>query len=402
MRILVVCQHYWPEPFNSTDVCETLVARGHEVTVITGLPNTGMPGNEIPAEWKRAEHLNEVRNGVRILRAKLHPRKNGAVNRVLNYLSFWLNANRLAKHLDDDFDVVLGYQFSPVMQVDPGIVYAKRHGKRMLLYCFDLWPASLLAGGFKEDSLPFTWMKRVSKKIYSEADAIAVTSPLFDEYFCKELELNIPTSVYLPQYAEDMFLEETCTSAAGFDRSKLNLTFAGNVGSAQSVETIIEAASLVRENRQITFHIVGSGSHLEKCEELASELKLDNVVFHGRKPLEEMPAYYTASDAMLVTFADSPMARYTLPRKVQSYLAAGKPILAAASGETERVIREARCGYCCGFEDAQGLARIANAFFEEKGVDRLGENARRYYWAHFTKEAFYSHLEQVLAQLTKE
>ncbi len=115
-----------------------------------------------------------------------------------------------------------------------------------------------------------------------------------------------------------------------------------------------------------------------------------------------MPAYYTASDAMLVTFADSPMARYTLPRKVQSYLAAGKPILAAASGETERVIREARCGYCCGFEDAQGLARIANAFFEEKGVDRLGENARRYYWAHFTKEAFYSHLEQVLAQLTKE
>lgn len=402
MRILVVCQHYWPEPFNSTDVCETLVARGHDVTVITGLPNTGMPDNDIPAEWMQPERWDEVRNGVRIMRAKLHPRKSGAINRIRNYLSFWANANKLARNLDDEFDVVLGYQFSPVMQVDPGIVYAKKHHKKILLYCFDLWPASLLAGGFKEGSLPFAWMKHVSKRIYSDADAIAVTSPLFDEYFRNELGLNISESAYLPQYAEDLFLREAAAPVDGYDSSKLNLTFAGNVGSAQSVETIVEAASLVRDSQQIVFHIVGSGSALDSCKERAKELMLDNVIFHGRKPLEEMPAYYAASDAMLVTFADSPMARYTLPRKVQSYLAAGKPILAAASGETERVIREARCGYCCGFEDAQGLAHIASAFFEVKDAKRLSENARRYYRTHFTKETFYSHLEQVLSELTKE
>ncbi|WP_368284930.1 glycosyltransferase family 4 protein [Enorma massiliensis] len=402
MRILVVCQHYWPEPFNSTDVCETLVARGHDVTVITGLPNTGMPDNDIPAEWMQPERWDEVRNGVRIMRAKLHPRKSGAINRIRNYLSFWANANKLARNLDDEFDVVLGYQFSPVMQVDPGIVYAKKHHKKMLLYCFDLWPASLLAGGFKEGSLPFAWMKHVSKRIYSDADAIAVTSPLFDEYFRNELGLNISESAYLPQYAEDLFLRESATPVDGYDSSKLNLTFAGNVGSAQSVETIVEAASLVRDSQQIVFHIVGSGSALDSCKERAEELMLDNVVFHCRRPLEEMPAYYAASDAMIVTFADSPMARYTLPRKVQSYLAAGKPVLAAASGETERVIREARCGYCCGFGDARGLARIVDAFAKTGNAAELGESARRYYRTHFSKEVFFSYLEQALARLTEE
>lgn len=401
MKILVVCQHYWPEPFNSTDVCETLVSRGHQVTVVTGLPNTGMPNNDIPNEWKNPSRWDEVHNGVRVLRAKLHPRKYGAVNRIQNYLTFWMNANKLAQKLDDEFDVVLGYQFSPVMQVDPGIVYAKKHHKKMLLYCFDLWPASLLAGGFKENSLPFAWMKHVSRRIYSDADAIAVTSPLFDEYFRKELGLEISNSVYLPQYAENIFLCGTSCPVEGFDSSKVNLTFAGNVGNAQAVQTIVKAANLMRDCPHVAFHVVGSGSELENCISLASACHLNNITFHGRKPLEEMPAYYAASDAMIVTFSDSPMARYTLPRKVQSYLAASKPILAAASGETERVIREAECGHCCGFEDAEGLARIAKEFSESANADVLGQNACRYYERHFRKELFFERLEQALGELTR-
>ena len=104
MRILVSCQHYWPEPFNTGDVCEALVARGHEVTVITALPNTGMPGNDIPAEWRDPSRRDTVRNGVRVIRADLHPRLSGGVNRVRNYLSFWHNANKIARGLDDGYD----------------------------------------------------------------------------------------------------------------------------------------------------------------------------------------------------------------------------------------------------------------------------------------------------------
>ena len=405
MRVLVSCQHYWPEPFNTADVCETLAARGHEVTVITALPNTGMPGNDIPAEWRDPARRDEVRNGVRVIRVPLHPRLSGGVNRVRNYLSFWRNANEVARGLGDGYDVALGYQFSPVMQADPALVWAKKNKKKALLYCFDLWPASLLAGGFKESSLPFRWMRSVSRRIYSRADRIAVTSPLFDEYFRGELGLRVPDSAYLPQYADDAFLAASAGPAPeGYDPAKCNLTFAGNVGQAQAVETIVEAAALLGNDPSIALHVVGSGSHLEVCQRRAAELGLTNLTFHGRKPVGDMPAYYAASDAMLVTFEASPMADYTLPRKATTYMAAGRPVLAAASGETRRVLEEAGCGMCCATADADGLARIARGFvaLPEAEKSRMGGDAREYYLKHFTKERFLDELEGLLIDLCEE
>ena len=373
--------------------------------MITALPNTGMPGNDVPQEWREPARRDEVRNGVRVIRVELHPRLSGGVNRVRNYLSFWHNANKIARNLGDDYDVALGYQFSPVMQADPALVWAKRHRKKALLYCFDLWPASLLAGGFAESSLPFRWMRSVSKRIYSQADRIAVASPLFDDYFRRELGLSISDSVYLPQYADDAFLAAPVgPEPDSYDPSKTNLTFAGNVGQAQSVETIVEAAGLLKDDLSIVFHVVGSGSHLEACQRRAAELKLPNLVFHGRKPVEDMPAYYVASDAMLVTFEASPMADYTMPRKATTYLAAGRPVLAALGGETRRVLGDACCGMCCGMADAEGLARISREFAalpdEEKA--RMGESAREYYLAHFTKEKILDELEGLLIDLCEE
>ena len=402
MKILVVCQHYWPEPFNTSDVCEELVKRGHSVSVITGLPNTGMPNSDIPEEYKGKDKRIEHHNGVTIYRASLQPRKTGALNRVKNYISFWHNANQLARSLDDEFDVVLGYQFSPVMQVDPGLVYARKHQKKMLLYCFDLWPVSLTAGGFSESSLPYKWMAAVSKRIYKQADRIAVTSPLFDEYFSNSLGIDREASAYLPQYADDAFSNCVKCSCEGYDPAKINLTFAGNVGQAQSVLTIVEAANVARNNPKIVFHVVGSGSRLEQCKARAAELGLSNIVFHGRKPIEDMPRYYGASDAMIVTFEDSPMATYTLPRKVTTYMAAGKPILAALSGETKRVIDDAKCGFCCDIEDADGLAQIAAQFAEVSDTDRFGSNAKVYYERHFTKKLFFDKLESLLTELVED
>ncbi|MBM6774925.1 glycosyltransferase family 4 protein [Olsenella profusa] len=404
MRVLVVCQHYWPEPFNTSEVCEELARRGHGVTVITALPNTGMPDNDIPRDWRDPARWDQLINGVRVLRVKLHPRLSGAKNRVLNYLSFWYNANKLAGKLKDDFDVVLGYQFSPVMQVDPGLVYARQHHKKMLLYCFDLWPVSLTAGGFSDDSLPYKWMTAVSKRIYRQADRIAVTSPLFDEYFRNELGIVREDSAYLPQFAEDSFsTTEGLPVPEGYDPSKINLTFAGNVGQAQSVITIVEAAALLVDEPEVAFHVVGSGSQLASCEARADELGVRSVTFHGRRPLEDMPAYYSASDAMLVTFEDSPMATYTLPRKATTYLAAGKPILAALSGETKRVIDEAGCGLTCGTADAWGLAEIVRQFaaLPVDSRERMGAASRSYYQKRFTKERFFERLESLLSQLAE-
>ena len=174
------------------------------------------------------------------------------------------------------------------------------------------------------------------------------------------------------------------------------------MGQAQSVITIVEAASISQKDQNLVFHIVGSGSRLEQCKSRASELGLDNIVFHGRKPIEDMPKYYGASDAMVVTFEDSPMATYTLPRKVTTYMAAGKPILAALSGETKRVIDDAKCGFCCDIEDAEGLARIALQFAGLSDTGQLGNNAKAYYERYFTKKLFFDKLEELLTQLVED
>lgn len=403
VRILAVCQHYWPEPFNISDVCEELARRGHEVVVLAGLPNTGMPGNEIPKEYRKDKTLRvQERNGVNIIRAWLWPRREGALNRILNYLSFWLSANWLSSKLDGGFDVVLGYQFSPVMQVDPGIRYAERTGTPMILYSFDLWPESLVAGGIGRESLPFRWIKSVSKRIYSSADTLAVTSPGFYDYFSSELGLEFDRKVYLPQYAEDLFGVKTSgdVDSSLFPPNEVHFMFAGNIGKAQSVTTIIETAAIMRKE-PARFHIVGSGSALGECEARARELSLENVTFHGRHELEEMPAYYAMADAMLATLAGGPMIGYTLPRKVQSYLAASKPVIGTLEGEGRRVVEEACCGFSCDAEDSRGLAKACRKFMALSASEKkeLGDNARSYYEDHFSKERFFDLLESELTRL---
>ena len=196
---------------------------------------------------------------------------------------------------------------------------------------------------------------------------------------------------YLPQYCEELFSTITDQSHKGY-----NFVFAGNIGKMQSVKTIIMAASLLKENKDITIHIVGDGRDLDACRKLALDLKINNVVFHGRKPVEEMPKFYSLADAMLVTLAKDDLVSESLPGKVQSYMAAGKPIIAAIDGETKRVIQESKCGYVCDAEDYVGLARLISEFTTLKNIGELKQNATQYFNNFFTKDAFFNKVEVLL------
>lgn len=398
MRILAICQYYKPEPFSVSDICEELVYRGHEVTVVTGRPN--YPEGNIYMGYEGHQRLNEVIEGVKVCRTRIIPRKTGIINRVLNYYSFPLLGKRCVEHLQDDFDIVLAFQLSPVMMVKPGMFYAKRKNIPLFLYVIDIWPESLLAGGIKKESLVYKWFLKTSKKIYSSADVLAVTSPSFNGYIANLTGKQIET-IYLPQYAEDIFSETSAEMPDGFFQDKINLTFAGNVGAAQSVETIVRAAALLKDHDEIVFHIVGSGSELENCKTLSKNLNLNNIVFHGRKPLEDMPMYHIASDAMLATFSNTPTLAYTLPRKIQSYMAAGRPVLGAVNGEAKHVIEEAKCGFCCEAEDYKGLADMCLAFSEltREEKKQLGLSSKTYYEEHFSRQIFFESLEAQLENM---
>lgn len=398
MRILAVSQYYWPEPFNVSEICEELATRGHEVTVLTGLPN--YPEGEYYAGYSSKGPFEEVHNGVRVLRVANRPRHRGALARVVNYYSFAERAKLAARKLPNEYDVVLAFTISPVMSAEPANTAAKSMRIPLINYVIDLWPECLLAGGIRRESPVFKYYRGVSKRVYGKADRFLVTSPGFVPYLSDLIGHSINATL-LPQFAEDSFFEDGETAVPeGYSSDKFNLTFAGNVGTAQAVDCIVRAASLVDPAEELVFHIVGDGSELVRCKELAAELSCNNVIFHGRHDITEMPSYYAASDAMIASFADMPVLALTLPRKVQSYMAAGKPVIATAPGETKRVIEEARCGLVCNPENPGQLMNACVSLARTSKVERqaMGLRGRQYCKDNYARAGFFSTLENCLRE----
>lgn len=391
MKILVVCQHYWPEPYPLPDICEELVKRGHTVHLITDVPNYPM-GSTYP-EYKNKQRRYEAHNGVEITRTFTIERKHGAFFRLLNYYSYAISSSICARGLQEEYDVVFTNQTSPVMMSSAAFAYAKRHHKKVVMYCMDLWPACLAAGGLSEDSSIYKFFGRVSKKLYNKPDRILITSQMFRDYLVQQHGVDDGKISYLPQYAADAF--ETMKTIIE-QKNTLDLMFAGNVGAAQSLDTVIKAAEILKEETELRWHIIGDGSELENLKAMVKTKGLYNVIFHGRKPPEEMPKYYAMADAMLVTLTADRFISLTLPGKVQTYMAAGKPIIGAATGEIPQVIQAAECGFCANAEDSQGLAKAVEQFLHCEHKAKLGENARHYYEANFARQQFMDTLENEL------
>ncbi len=397
MKILVICQYYYPEPFRITDICETLVLRGHDVTVVTGTPN--YPMGEVYKGYENGKKADEVINGVKIHRCIIAPRKKGTFNRLKNYFSYPRASKKYIKTLDGSFDVVFVNQLSPVMMAQAGIWYKKKHNKKLVLYCLDLWPESLCVGGVKKGSIIYKLFKILSKRIYQNADEILITSKTFRKYFKKMFKISDKKIHYLPQYAEAQFLELK-EKKKKEKEEYFHLLFAGNIGTAQSVETIIDAAKLL-VNEKVLFHIVGDGVELENLKKQAENLS--NVIFYGRKPLEEMPKYYEMADAMLVTLVNDPVIGLTLPGKVQTYMAAGKPIVGAINGETAIVLKEAQGaekemqnGYCGEAQNSKQLAENILKLMKSGKAVEIGRKNKEYYLKMFSKEKFIDKLDKHL------
>ena len=395
MKLLIISQHYWPENFRITDIAETLVSLGHDVTVLCGLPN--YLGGYVLEEYKHGKNRIQEHNGVKIIRAKEIGRRNNIFLRFLNYWSYPHYANKLIRKIDKDFDVVLINELSPIMSAKPGIKYAKKYIKPLVMYEMDLWPESLLAGGIKKDSFIYNHYKKISSKIYSQCDKILVSTKEHIDYIkrlsdCRDLDIE-----YLPQYADTIFEE----SDFGWeDNGVIDLMFAGNIGKAQSADTIIKAAALLKDDPRFKFHIVGSGSELENIKKLATELKTDNVVFYGQRPLEDMPGLYKISDAMFATLEDKPYANMTIPGKVQSYMAVGKPAIGAINGSCANFIKNNDIGYACPSEDSAALANLIKNL-NLKELQKIGEYSKDVYFKKYSKSIFMKRLISTLESMNK-
>lgn len=402
MKILIVTQYYYPEQFQINDIAPELVKRGHEVTVLCGVPNypkgVVFKSYETSGERELAEKEYFRETGVRVLHVEQSPRGHNPVSLLLNYISYARNSKNAVRQVDRDFDVVLGYQLSPITSMYAALEYKKLTGVPVVYYTLDIWPVSA-EGMLKSKRNPLMWpVKRMSRKLYQGADRILVTSRPFIDYLQRFDGVETGRLAYLPQHADSRMLEMDMKAD---DNAIADFLFAGNIGKGQRADVIVEAAKILGRRGDYRVHMVGDGRMRKELERKVKDEGLtDNVVFYGNQKREDMPSYYRMADALLITLRGNNEVGNTMPGKLQMYMTVGKPILGAINGAANEVIHESRCGDCVKAGDAKGLADLMLRYIEHpESFEGCGENARSYFKEHFTLEKYMDELEKELSSI---
>ncbi|ANH68945.1 glycosyltransferase family 4 protein [Mitsuaria sp. 7] len=403
MKVLILSQHFWPETFRINEVAESLIAAGCEVTVLTGQPN--YPEGRVFDGYRAASLAAETHpSGYRIHRVPLCPRGAGGAKRlVANYLSFLASAAVLGPWSlrGRSFDVVFVYGTSPILQAIAGIVLKRVKRAKLVTWVQDLWPQSLEVTGFVRNPRLLGAVATVVRWIYRRNDLLLVQSHAFEPPV-RAMAGATPVE-YHPNPGELAFsapagdVPPALTLPEGF-----NVVFAGNFGTVQALDTVVEAAALLAQRApDIRLVMVGSGGRGPWLEAEVARRGLDNVMLAGRFPPQAMPGILDQAAAVLVSLNRGEILSQTVPSKVQAYLAAGRPVIASLDGEGARVVEEAGAGIAVPAEDAaalaEGILRIHAMAPEARRA--LGESGRRYYEQHFAPEALAAKLAARFRQL---
>ena len=402
MKILLVSQYFWPESFIINDLVKNLTAQGHVVKVLTGKPNypEGVPFDGYSASGYQEEVFD---SSVRVCRAPLRPRgSSGAKNLLLNYLSFIVNGLRYFPRAvkDEKYDAIFVFAMSPITAAIPAIYLKWKLKSHLAIWIQDLWPESLSATGFIKNKAALRAAGWMVRGIYAFADTLLVQSRAFREPVSRYADPG--KVVYYPNSFQDVppSTEQTRIPAPLLAELENHfcLVFAGNLGTAQSVETLVEVADKLRGLSGLKIVLVGSGSMLSWIESQKQSRALDNLILAGRFPASEMPHFFRRAAGLLVTLKQSEAFSYTIPSKVQAYLAAGRPIIAALDGEGARVVQEAGAGLTCPAQDAEGMAKSIEQLFRMTLEQResLGQSGRAYYLEHFEMERQSQRLVEIL------
>ena len=306
---------------------------------------------------------------------------------ALNYLSFIVSGLLLAPWMfrNKKFDIIFVYGVSPIFQAIPAIFLGWLKKCPVILWVQDLWPESLSATGYVKNLFVLDLVGKVVKFIYRHVDLLLVQSRAFENPV-SALSSGTPI-IYYPNSVDDVFLapaSDLSVKVPGLGEG-FSILFAGNIGTAQAVEVIVEAASLLSEFSEINFIVVGDGSRRDWMFNEVQRRNLTNLHLPGRFPVEFMPAFMQRASALLVTLADQPIFAATVPNKIQAYMASGKPIIACMNGEGARLVLESYAGLATPAEKAKDLADAILKLYKMDPAERnlLGENGRRYYQEHF-------------------
>ena len=396
-HILVISQVFYPEQFRINDMCCEWVKRGYRVTVLTGIPN--YPQGKFYEGYGLRKKRREQWNGIEIIRIPVIPRGNHKIGLVMNYFSFPVSGFFWKLKTKIKADYVFMFETSPMTQCVIGVWYAKKYKTPLYLYAQDLWPENVEVVTGIHNPWIIEPIQKMVDYIYKNCTEIFVTSPSFVKAVC---ERKVPVSKekvhYWPQYAEEFYVPmEREPLKEISDTESFKIIFTGNVGYAQGLDILPRTAKLLKkEGRQVLFCIVGEGRYLE---EFRSEIRNCHVeemfCMIPRQPAVKIPVFLAAADAAFLSFMETKLFEMTIPAKLQSYMACGIPVLAAASGESRRVIEEADCGVCSPSGDEKRLAEAVKYMMDLPEEERklMGTAGRNYFEEHFEKRKLMDEIE---------
>tara|TARA_Y100000589_G_scaffold329778_1_gene377434 strand:+ start:22489 stop:23703 length:1215 start_codon:yes stop_codon:yes gene_type:complete len=403
LKILIVSQYYWPENFRINEISSELKKEGNDVVILTGYPN--YPEGKINEDFLKNPLKYSNYKGIKIIRVPIIPRGKKNLQLIFNYFSFVVSAIfigifKLRKY---SFDMIFVFQTSPVFVGIPSSLIAFIKKCPQVFYVLDLWPETLTALGIIKSKWQLLIIRNIVKLIYSRCDLILVQS----KKFVKEIKKYSKNKVlYFPAWVESEFInspkglakEITCRE------NIFTIMFAGNIGKAQDFESLLKAAEYLVNNYFIKFRIIiiGEGSEKEWLIKEVKEKKLNNFFkILGRYPLNRMPSFFSHADVLLVSLSNKDVFNMTIPGKIQTYLASGKPIIGMLNGEGANIIRESKAGYTCNSGDYKELAKliIKMSKLNPQSKSLLGKNGLDYCEKEFNKKLLINKLKVLMDNL---
>jgi len=400
MRILIVTQYFWPESFRINDLALAIKERGHHVEILTAKPN--YPTGRIYDSYSFLSKRTEIWKGIKIHRAPIIPRGNASGFRLmLNYMSFSFFGCLRAISISGEFDKILVFEPSPITVGIPAILLKRIKKAPIYFWVQDLWPQSVAAAGGDVNGMLIKVLSALTKWIYNKSDMILIQSEAFRKIIMNQ-GIRSEKIYYYPNSVESFFgirpLNVNIDKGlpAGF-----RIMFAGNIGEAQDIETMIETARLVKlQNTSVKWIILGDGRKKMFLIEQIKKLGLTEQIFlAGSFPVESMPDFFASADCLFVSLKKDYIFSLTIPSKIQSYLACGKPILASIDGEGGRIIDEAKAGLVSEAENPIKLALkvIEMAKMTKSELNEMGASGRSYFARNFERELLVDRLEEILA-----
>ena len=394
-KILIVSQYFYPENFRINDIALTLKKRGHEVSVLTGLPN--YPEGKIYQGYKDAYKQIEDYQGIKIDRLKISPRRNNKWSLIINYLSFMIKGWFWVRKHSTKYDLIFGFEVSPITQVLPAIWYGKKTDTQCVLYLQDIWPEALIMSGATKSKWVIRWVEKMVKYIYRHQASILVPSEAYIPWI-KRLDESVEVS-YWPQYAEAFYQPKTKSTLDIFKEDKFRIMFTGNIGTSQGLELLIELVDGIKHeisSDELECVLIGNGRAKKDLIDLVKSKDLNKYFrFMDAVEAKDIPDHLAHADLAYLSFKDNQLFNAVIPAKLQSYMACGVPVLGLVDGVSASIVKQAQGGIVISHQEENKKIRFIEAIQTSKEDLRdMGQNNINYAKNHFNKETLMNEFEK--------